>query len=540
MSTKKAFQEKEFAQQLIEPMIFFKEDGTPLKPAMDFFVHPEGKKLPLPPQKPLDLDYFVNWKEFNEQVGVNSNSLPITDNQIGKVPPLKTSQFKEESIIVNGVKETTPPSAEESQYEVMEKFLSQTNLLVIKERFYLYKKVAYLSQTSSEIMREVMRVCRTSFKNKPNGFIEGVGKYLLKEPRICIAEEEIPYNLVSFQNCILDIKKRTTHFHNPRFLTFYYVKANYTPNNIPSTPIFDKFLDSISGGDATLKERILQMLGYCMTLDTSAKCFFLLQGIGNSGKSVLANFLQELFDVDSIMPLDLKSYGSEYGSSNLVGKVITSAADLPNDPLNEATVSKLKQFTGDDMVSSNVKYGQYVKFVCRAKIIVTTNHALLTKTDDPAFFYRICTIPFRYSISREDQNVNLKNDLLKEKDGVVTKAMLAYFRLVDQHYRFAGNYQCNECISISNEPTLNYRMKIFEFAKFSFQKDENGIIFTDDAHKAFCKKYGSVPFGDFSHHFQIITSDLFEAKKGRKRKPGETNPISCIKGISFNSTLFQV
>lgn len=157
----------------------------------------------------------------------------------------------------------------------------------------------------------------------------------------------------------------------------------------------------------------------------------------------------------------------------------------------------------------------------------------MTKSRDDAFYYRICTIPFKYSIPREYQNTGLQGELLQERDGIVTKAIAAYFRLVDNKYFFAGDFKVNEVISTDEPTDLDYRIRLYEFVKDRFCKDEPGRVFIEDAYNAFSANVGGIPLGEFSNNFQRFAAEIYGAKKTRKRRPGTVNPISCVEGISF-------
>ena len=258
----------------------------------------------------------------------------------------------------------------------------------------------------------------------------------------------------------------------------------------------------------------------------------MLQGVPNSGKSVLANLIQKMFSANAVMSLDIRSFSDRFATSELVGKAICSSPDLPSAPLDERTVSKLKQLTGNDPVSSDVKFGKHVKFVCNAKFLLATNHALLTKTSDHAFYYRTCVIPFRFLVPREIQDHNLEDHLLSKMDGIVTKAVAAYFRLVDNGYIFAGDFQPNEVISELTSANLDIHSAVFEFTKLNFYTKENGIVYIEDAYNMFCEHFGGVEKNTFSTIFNEYASEIFGEKKNKKRRKGGINALSCIVGIS--------
>lgn len=539
---------------LVEPMIFEGQDGKPLIPAMDFFADPLDPNIPLPPIQPLGIEYEINWNEVDKKVGKpvlsldylseisKQNASSLADKEetstfetssSGKLLQVSPKLIKESSVpVTDFAKAMNEEESKHKPFKVARYFISAVFIRIIDDKYYLYSGQSYVQKTNLEVAREVIRVCRNKFQLPTSSFVDGIVNLLLREPDIYVPKEKIPDHLISFQNCVLDINNRKIMNHSPDFLTLYEINGKYLTSYI-STPVFDNFLNTVTGSDMLLIERIWQFIGYIITPDTKAKTFFLLQGIGNSGKTVLTNLILELFSDNAVFSLDINSFGDKFALSNLVGKAVCSSPDLPDKPLTEQVVGKFKQLTGDDQISSDVKNKDHVKFKCTAKLIVVTNHALLTKTTDEAFYYRVCTIPFKYSIPKEKQDFNLKKKLMAERDGIITKAINAYFRLVDNGYVFAGNYQPNKIIEYAESPDMDFRIKIFEFARNNFVNNNAGIVFIEDAFNCFCNRYGGITVNEFSSNFQQYVSEIYGAKKSRKRRPGATNPISCITGISF-------
>ncbi len=535
--------------ELMDPFVQYSDDGTPLKPGMVFYDGPLDLSKPLPPIKSLGPEYYINenaLKAIENQVGKSvfpldimrgvqaiNNAPTVSSNApqaINVSPHLTTANTAPEGNTQTVIKAAEP---QEKAYEIMQTFLKRIHLIVVNDRFYVYSGSSYEPRTNAEVARLVVEKCRDFIKQKSSSFVDGIVSFLLKEPNIFVCDKDIPRHLVAFKNIVLDIKQRVALQPSPNYLTLYEVDAGYIPSGDIYTPNFDDFLNSITGGDLALIERIWQMIGYILTPDTQAKCFFLLQGVPNSGKSVLANLIQKMFSTNAVMPLDVRSLSDKFATSELVGKAICSSPDLPSAPLDERTVSKLKQLTGNDPVSSDVKFGKHVKFICNAKFLLATNHALLTKTSDDAFYYRTCVIPFHFSVPREMQDHNLEERLISEMDGIVTKAVAAYFRLVDNGYIFAGDFQPNEVVSELASADMDLHAAIFEFTRLHFQADKNGIVFIEDAHSKFCEHFGGVAKNTFSTIFHEDTSEIFGGKKDKKRRKGGKNAISCIIGISF-------
>lgn len=534
------------AKELTEPFLFLDEDGKALKEPMVFYNNKLDLNLPLPKISPLGAEYYMNWAEVERDLDrkvfpldfLNKKDIvfkldknEVLPSQLNSATITEKINIKQDDI--SPKERRAERDVSYSAYGLMGYFRKRCKVVTIKNIFYAYEEFSYLAKSHIEIARLIMKYCREHLEDKSSSFLDGIVNFLMREPQICVQQQDIPKNYVSFKNGVLDTTTRLFLKHSSSFLTLYYIDANYSPFSNLETPIFDNFINSITGGDLILAERILQFIGYALTPDSNAKCLFLLQGVGDSGKSVFANFLQKLFNDDSVVQLEAEFFGEKFTTAELIGKALCYMPDIPPSPLDNSSVSRLKLITGNDRLKVHKKNEGNSDLITSAKFIIATNHALLTKTKDEPFFNRVITIPFRFAIPREERIVNLEELLLQEKDAVVTKAVSAYFRLVDNGYKFAGDYQANEIVSASETNDLDYTLQIYEFTKNKFIGNENGIVFVEDAFKLFCDKFDGVSKNDFSHYFKQFANDIFGAKKDRKRKAGFGNPLSCLTGVSF-------
>ncbi len=419
-------------------------------------------------------------------------------------------------------------------YRTKEKLLQKESLIVLQGKLYRYNWFYYEEYSRADVARLFLVHCRDDVAEvgTPKQVQDGI-ELLFMEPNIHVCPEDIPRNLLSFRNGVLNIYTAALNPHSQQFLTLYGINGQYLPDMHLSCPVFDTFIQSITGGDEVLAQRILEFVGYVLSPDMNAKVFFVLQGVPNSGKSVLTSLLTMLFTENAVMTLDAHVFSDKYSISELVGKALCISPDLPAAPLDEKAVSKIKQITGNDVVSSNRKYESYVSFRCNAKIILVTNHPILTRGNDSAFEERIVTIPFRYSVPKEAQDRMLIPNLFSERDAIITKAMRAYYKLVENCYRFSGNYPTNAVIADNAESAMDVSVCIYRFVQQTIEKSVDDIIFTEDAYQKYCSMNPSISLNEFSQYFKRFAEEMYSGKKDRKRKEGEENAKSCICGIKW-------
>ena len=353
---------------------------------------------------------------------------------------------------------------------------------------------------------------------------------MINNPELFIDER-----YVSFDNGILNLETRQMEPHSPDKFIIYGVNGKYLGKGYYYSPVFEQFMQSITGEDENLKLRILQVIGYLLTVDTSAKAFFVFQGMPDSGKSKLVDLIKMLISESVSMPFDIKEFGAKFSVSSLLGKTLTMAPDMPPIALDSNSVGKIKQITGNDLISTDVKNKAMLKFRCKARIIMITNHDILLKQRDDAFINRAVVVPFRYTVPLENQNKNLLNELYAERDLIITNAINAYLEWRDNRSQFCGFYPLNDVVMYGGADCADVQTEIFRFVKFHFNQQPGSVVFTEDAYEKYVAEGGNCHINTFSHYFYDACQLLFGANKTRMRKTSKSNPQHAISGIAVIS-----
>ena len=145
------------------------------------------------------------------------------------------------------------------------------------------------------------------------------------------------------------------------------------------------------------------MLGYIFACDTDGKVFFLLQGVSNSGKSVLLELLRSMFNPEAVSTLDLYRLGDRFSGAALIEKKLNICGDLPNRTLSAQAVATLKQITGRDLMTVEEKYKPLATMAPAINLVFASNFPIRMAEEDTALLSRMVVIPFRFSIPTEQQ-----------------------------------------------------------------------------------------------------------------------------------------
>lgn len=325
----------------------------------------------------------------------------------------------------------------------------------------------------------------------------------------------------------------------------YQIKCDQFPivNNWESmkslpTPYMDNFVRTCACGIPKFEERVWEMLGYLLSPDRNGKCFFLLQGCPNSGKSVFGRFIQELLPDYKIANLDVDQLNKRNATKQLVGKSINISMDLPNKPLAPLAIRNIKLITGNDTLTVEHKNGDYETYKGNCTFLFATNHALTLRGSDSGLEERIVCIPFTYSLPPKHRNPYLLDLLLAEKNYIVAKALAHYRDLRNNGYVFSGSEYERFMPKVRYLPAesddLDTNLCDFVDNRCEFVAQDKGIHTEDlyDAYRKFCKDYNETPIDNatsFSRRLLRCYGDRLVKEKWRK--PGEQNSKWGFKGI---------
>lgn len=426
-------------------------------------------------------------------------------------------------------------------YDAAQTLLQMETIRILGEAIYVHAETHYAHLSAENLQRLIFKYCRSLIEKAGNCYIvDGVYKVLLCEPKICQHQAEIDPQFVSFQNGVLDLQNRKLYPHSPHFNTFYCINAVYRGPG--PHPVFDSFLDTITGGNPFMKQRILEIIGCCLVPSIKSKSFFVLQGCQDSGKSKLGEFIRLLINREASTAVEISTLGNRFTASELVGKQLCLSLDMPSTPLKDATVSTFKKVTGGDILTADVKYRPQITFVSFAKFLLATNHPFTTSTTDPALFRRAVGVPFSYSVPLARQNHNLVQDLLREADAVVFDAISAYWELERNHFKFSGDYQINDIFRADSLPDApsSIDSMLRDFIQTLCITGEGEAAFVDDLYQAFTACFGSEVISSTQFSSKLLgvcrQLELFEVQRTqKKRRTGEPTPIAHLAGISLRT-----
>lgn len=113
-------------------------------------------------------------------------------------------------------------------------------------------------------------------------------------PGIPMLPEQFDRNkgLLNLRNGILNLARRELVPHDRERYITRMAQVDYDP--AAKAPVWEAFIQSVTGGDAQLAEYLQVMVGYCLCGSTREQCMFFLYGDGANGKSTFLETLAKM------------------------------------------------------------------------------------------------------------------------------------------------------------------------------------------------------------------------------------------------------
>ena len=401
--------------------------------------------------------------------------------------------------------------------EAARRFIARIPVISVGEELYAYRHLRYEKLSRTDALRLITEVCREEVEAVgESAYTQRIYDSLLQKPEIARRELHSDVRFVPFLNGLYHMEEGTLQRHTPVVVTTYVLQCAYVPSG--ATPHFDRFLWTITQGDSALTQRIWQMLGVIFCPDRAAKVFFVLQGPSDTGKSLFTRFVEEFFTADMVSRLNLHDLKQNFVPGDLEGKRLCISSDASLEALDPVATSLIKQATGGDVISADVKYKARIQFRCEAVFVLVTNHA----------------------VSRSEQippEVLLKR-LRQEMDVIASRAVETYRQLVQNRYLFAGDFLLNDPAVVQNPRSsagTSVNQLVYQFVLEELKADPEGLLLTEDCYDAFRELAGGdgITQAVFSALFYSIVEEVYGGKKLRKRCPGTSNPRHAVSGVRF-------
>ena len=321
-------------------------------------------------------------------------------------------------------------------YELAQELMRRVNFIIVCSAINMFNGIVYELLDNETLDRLILKELREPIAEigRPE-IISAIRAFVKKEPKLVIDDPTIDPNYIVFRNGRLDIRTMEFADNDPLVFQTSYLNFNYDRYNT-HCPNFEKYLESVSGGDPDIKELMLQTHGYIASCSMDAKSFFLFIGEGDTGKSLTIGLDTMFFPNDFVSTIELQALGDKFSTGNLANVRLNVGGDLPNKPLTPDVVKHVKGITGNDMMTAEKKFVQPFSFKPTCKLVFATNHPLVLQQRDDQFCERLVVIPFDNKIPKDRQDHDLLNKLRDELPAIFNMILEAFLRLRNNIFEF--------------------------------------------------------------------------------------------------------
>ena len=190
-------------------------------------------------------------------------------------------------------------------------------------------------------------------------------------------------DLICLNNCVLNIKTKTTFKHNSNFGFMTKIPINY--DSTIKCPKFKHWLEEV-----LWKEDILtcqEWFGFLLYRRYHEKNALVLIGPKHSGKTVFLTIMEKFVGSDNTSAIDFHDIiANRFASNNLVNRLLNINDELDATDLKSTVM--FKRLLGRSLIPAEAKNQTPYKFINYAKLVFATNKMPLPQTiDDPGSYY---------------------------------------------------------------------------------------------------------------------------------------------------------
>ncbi len=294
---------------------------------------------------------------------VVSPPAPLTMEDVGGIDPLYEEYLKGKIVEFPPWIENSSNGVEILPQELYIHISDTQNILSVKLGnskgivLYFYQDGYYKLWNDSD--------CRTFIKERLPRRIPKRMKYVdevfkeLRTEYANTAEEELNANedIINFSNGVLNIKTNEFSLHEPKYLCTIQIGCEYKKGlKLEDAPVASKFFNDITGGNKDDIATLLEIIG---AIISNVKCsrfkkLLILKGAGNTGKSVLHEFVIALVGLENSHALEIKELHGKFGLGGIYNKRLIGSGELQFSRIPE--IDKIKELTGNDHIRIENKY----------------------------------------------------------------------------------------------------------------------------------------------------------------------------------------
>jgi putative DNA primase/helicase len=192
------------------------------------------------------------------------------------------------------------------------------------------------------------------------------------------------------------------------------------------TPLWTKFLKTVTSDDEELQKYLQRACGYWLTGDTSEQELFFFYGTGSNGKGVfirtISGILHDYHENSSIETFTVtRSERHPTEMAKLRGARLVTANETEEG--RRWAEARICEMTGGDLIDARFMRQDFFTYLPQFKLGFLGNHMPALRTVNKAITRRFNRIPFTVTIPEDQVDTNLTAKLEAEWPGILAWAI---------------------------------------------------------------------------------------------------------------------
>lgn len=314
--------------------------------------------------------------------------------------------------------------------------------------------------------------------------------------------------------------------HTPGYFNTILFPYRYDPT--ADCPEWEMFLHEVLEGDEELIALLQEIAGYLLTPRNDQQKFFMLEGEGANGKSVVLQVFEGMLGKANVSAVPLGVFSERFALMPTINKLLNICSEA--DETDKPPLGLLKQYTVGDTLTVDVKHREPITFTPTARLIITANSRPKFADTSDGMWRRLITIPFNVRIAEEKQDKKLAARILaNELPGVFNWALLGLRRLNEQGI-FTSSKKVRDAVAA-------YKLDMNAVHQFMLDSgyeagDDTDFVCFPELYKAYaqwCKDYGHYAKND--RNFSNELTKLFPTSGKAQRTVAGRRGVRVRTGI---------
>ena len=234
----------------------------------------------------------------------------------------------------------------------------------------------------------------------------------------------------------------------------FFVDADFLPDaTLSDAPAFYKYCKISLDENMQKIQLLLEMIGSILFSSMEGKCFFVCIGVPNSGKSLILKFVKRMLGEELVSSIPLHELNDIFQKAKIFGKRVNIVTEVSKKKLKGDDI--LKAMTSGDTINAAFKGKDSFDFPVFCKLWFAANEfPSLDELDTTGAFYnRMVVLCYGHSVTKDEKDPELEEELWAEKDVIFSLAIKAYAELVkcgfdyswpDDSKEFMARYRARE------------------------------------------------------------------------------------------------